>query len=321
MKKFSRLLSLTLCALLLGITPAMASETPEPEAPDYLPPVQVWGRVTRLENGSLLLENSNENDPYHEIILHLPEHTPCLDAVTGLTLDRELRDGETVYAWVGPAMTMSLPPQAAAELVVANIPADFGVPQYYQIARVEPQAVIAIYPTPPLTHVDLVTTGGEALTVTKDAVLLPYLTRQMVTLGSLRPGSRILVWTDDEGAVTKVMLFAYSYRGYAAWTTEGRSTVNDTPVSVPGKVVDGEVLLPIRAVAEAAGYQVAWVAGEGAVVREAGGELVFSVLPGQDTVRTADGEDWVTAPCLFEKGVTYLPADDLLSLLNLFRTC
>ena len=320
MKKFSRLLSLTLCALLLGITPAMASETPEPETPDYLPPVQVWGRVTRLENGSLLLENSNENDPYHEIILHLPEHTPCLDAVTGLPLDRELRDGETVYAWVGPAMTMSLPPQAAAELVVANIPADFGVPQYYQIARVEPQAVIAIYPTPPLTHVDLVTTGGETLTVTKDAVLLPYLTRQMVTLGSLRPGSRILVWTDDEGAVTKVMLFAYSYRGYAAWTTEGRSTVNDTPVSVPGKVVDGEVLLPIRAVAEAAGCQVEWVAGEGAVVRESSGELVFSVLPGQDTVRTAEGEDWVAAPCLFEAGVTYLPADDLLSLLNLFRT-
>ena len=31
------------------------ARNPEPETPDYLPPVQVWGRVTRLENGSLLL--------------------------------------------------------------------------------------------------------------------------------------------------------------------------------------------------------------------------------------------------------------------------
>ncbi|MDY3280917.1 stalk domain-containing protein [Dysosmobacter sp.] len=320
MKKFSRLLSLTLCALLLGVAPAMAAEALEPEMPAYLPPVQVWGRVTRLENGSLHLENSNENDPYHDIILHLPENTPCLDAVTGLPLDRELRDGETIYAWVGPAMTMSLPPQAAAELILANIPADFGVPQYYQIARVEPRAVIAIYPTPPMTHADLVTTGGEALTVTKDAVLFPYRTRQMVTLESLRPGSRILVWTDDEGAVTKVMVFAYEYRGYAGWTAEGRAAVNDAPVAVPGKVVDGEVLLPIRAVAEAAGYQVEWVAGQGAVVRESSGELVFSVLPGLDTARTAGGEEWLIAPCLFEAGVTYLPAENLLSLLNLFPT-
>lgn len=320
MKKFSRLLSLTLCALLLGVTPTLAAEVPEPEMPVYLPPVQVWGRVTRLENGSLRLENSNVNDAYHDIILHLPENTPCLDAVTGLPLDRELRDGETIYAWVGPAMTMSLPPQAAAELLVANLPEDFGAPRYYQIARVEPQVMAAIYPTPPLTHTELVTTGGEAITVTKDAELTPYRTRQAVTLESLIPGSRILVWTDDSGAVTRVLLFAYEYRGYAAWTAEGRSTVNDTPVSVPGKVVDGEVLLPIRAVAEAAGCQVEWVAGEGAVVRESSGALVFSVLPGQDTVRTAEGEGWVTAPCLFEAGVTYLPADDLLSLLNLFRT-
>ena len=86
-------------------------------------PVRVWGTVTRLENGAILLKNSDENDPYHEIILHLPETARVVDGVSGQPLDRELRDGETVYAWVGPAMTMSLPPQAIAEVVEANIPA------------------------------------------------------------------------------------------------------------------------------------------------------------------------------------------------------
>lgn len=40
----------------------------------------------------------------------------------------DLKDGETVYAWVGPVMTLSLPPQATAILILANIPADYGVP-------------------------------------------------------------------------------------------------------------------------------------------------------------------------------------------------
>ena len=318
-KRVSRILALALCAAMVCALPAFAANETAPETPAYLMPVRVWGTVTRLENGAVLLKNSNENAAHRETILHVTETTPIIDAVPGLPLGRELRDGETVYAWVGPAMTLSLPPHATAELIVANIPADFAVPQYYQIAKVQPQATAAIYPPQPLTHVDLVTTGGEELTVTDEATLFPYLTRQMVTLDSLVPGSRVLVWTDAKGTVTKVMLFAYAYRGYAFWEPTGEVSVNDQRLRVTGKVVDGEVLLPIRAVAEAAGYTVNWVPGQGAVVTD-GESLVFSVLPGQDVARTADGETWLTGACYFENGTTYLPAMDLVELLNLFVT-
>ena len=319
-KNISRILALALCAAMVCALPAFAAETGEDvaEAPMYLAPVRVWGRLTKLENGALLLKNFNENGPYREIVLHPTETTPIIDAVTGLPLDREVKDGETVYAWVGPAMTLSLPPHATAELIVANIPADFCVPQYYQIAKVRPQTTAAIYPPPPLTHVDLVTTGGEELNITDEAALFPYLTRQMVTLDSLVPGSRILVWTDAKGTVTKVMLFAYDYRGYISWEPTGEVSVNDQRLSVVGKMMDGEVLLPIRAVAEAAGYDVNWVPGQGAVVSQPGGGLVFSVLPGQDTAYTATGGAELLGACYFERGTTYLPADDLILLLDLF---
>ena len=88
-----------------------------------LAPVRVRGAITRLENGAILLKNSDENGPYHEMILHLTSTTPVVAAVSSLPLDRELRDGEMVCAWVGPVMTLSLPPHAAAEVVEANIPA------------------------------------------------------------------------------------------------------------------------------------------------------------------------------------------------------
>ena len=315
-KKASHILALALCAAMMCALPAFAAETEDAEPPAYLVPVRVWGRLTKLEDGGLLVQNDDQNDPYREIILH-GERIPILDAVSGLPLERELKDGETICAWVGSAMTLSLPPHAAAELIVANIPADFSAPQYYQIAKIAPQATIAIYPPPPLTRVDMVTTGGEELTVTDKATLVPYLTRQMVTLGSLVPGSRILAWTDTKGTVTKVMLFAYNYRGYAAWEPTGEVSVNDQRLSVVGKVMDGEVLLPIRVVAEAAGYTVEWVPGQGAVVTS-GESPVFSVLPGQNTAHTAAGETELLGACYFESGTTYLPADDLMLLLNLF---
>ena len=96
----ARVFALTLCAAVVCALPAFAAEgeTAVPEVPAYLAPVRVWGRVTKLENDSFLVKNDDQNDPCREIILHLAETTPIVDAVTGLPLDRELRNGETVYA-------------------------------------------------------------------------------------------------------------------------------------------------------------------------------------------------------------------------------
>ena len=327
----ARVFALTLCAAMVCALPAFAAEEESAaEAPAYLAPVRVWGTVTRLENGAVLLKNSNENDPYRKIILHLTETTPIVDAVTGLPLDRELKDGEILYAWVGPAMTLSLPPQATAQLIVANIPADFGAPQYYQVARIRQTA--SVERDGPLAAVEVAVTSGlgldiaePGLRITGQAELLPWKTRQIVQLEDLQPGSQFLAWTASDGQVTRVLLFPYAYRtwlrydGYGGIQMPGDSFPK-TPngyLTVSAKEAEEEVLLPIRAVAEAAGYTVNWVPGQGAVVTD-GESLVFSVLPGQDVARTANGETWLTGACYFENGTTYLPAIDLVELLNLF---
>lgn len=310
-----RSLALALCAALLCALPVFAAEEAEvPMKPDYPAPVQVWGTVTRQEDGGLLLENPDESDPYREIVVYLGD-APVVDAVSGLPLDASgIKDGDTVYAWVGPAMTLSLPPQASALVVVANIPADFAAPRYYEIAAIVPQAVIAIYPAPPITWVELVAAGGERLHITKDAELTPYLTKQIVRLEDLVPGTRMLVWSGADGAVTRVVVFSYEYRGYISWTDTGDVRFNDGWLSVAGKNVDSEVLLPLRAVAEAAGYDVEWVSGKGAVVFE-NGETVLTAMPGGES-RTAEGE--LPGTCVLEKGVTYLSAGTLARALELY---
>ena len=150
MKKIlPRILALILCAAFLGV-PAYAAGESE-ETAGSLGPVMIWGTLTHMDDGGLLVANSQEGAAYSEVVLH-GESIICLDAVTGDPMDiQDLKDGDTIYAWVGPAMTMSLPPQATAILILGNIPADYAVPQFYEIVSVTPQAMAAIYPTPALT--------------------------------------------------------------------------------------------------------------------------------------------------------------------------
>lgn len=324
MRRFVKVLSLALCAAALLSLPAMAAEdglliSPAP-AVESLAPVRVWGKVTKLESGSLLLKNDNKDDIYSEVVVHLPEGVPCVDAVTGLPMDMgKVKDGDTLYAWVGNAMTMSLPPQTSALIVVGSIPADYKVPEFYKITGTDKTVMPAIYPAPERTEVNLPVAGGETLAIPVSAQLTPWLTRQIVTVDDLVPGSQILVWKDRDGKVGKVLLLPYGYRGYYTMNDKGEVTVNGEKLSVNARLSDPN-LLPLRAVAEAVNYDISWVKGQGAVVKE-GEKVIFSVLPGAETAKRPGNEDgdWeLLAPCVTEGGITYLAARDLSLLLDLY---
>ena len=336
MKRMTRIFSLALCAAaLLSLTALAAGTTPEtsfgPVDPPKIPaPLQVWGKVSAwgtagMETGPLLI-TSTESDALHpEVLLRLPEGVPCVDAATGLPLDMsKVKDGDILYAWIGPAMAMSLPPQATALVVVGNVKPGTAAPQYYEITGVDQTPAITIYPPPPRTEVNLPVAGGEVLKIPVSAQVSPWLTRQIVTLDDLIPGSQVLVWRDKAGAVEKVLLFPYGYAGYLDWGEEGRAAVNGRLLSAAGQVErnpeTGEelVYLPLRAVAEAAGYSVAWDKNRGAVVYDQSVETVFSVFPGGTVLEMPGRESTLSGPCILEKGVTYLPAVDLAAALNLY---
>ena len=327
-KRILQCLSLILCAALLTI-PA-AAETSDDEAAARPGPVQVWGTLTWLDGGGLLVQNSSESAAYSEVILH-GESIICLDAVTGDPMDiQDLEDGDTIYAWVGPAMTMSLPPHATAILILGNIPADYAVPQFYEIVSVTPQAMAAIYPAPALTWTEVTATDGTTLTITDEATLTPYLTKNIVRLEDLIPGTRILVWSDSQGEPEKVLVFPYEYRGYVSVTENGYVSVNGQVTTRKIRTTDdGDTLLPIRAVAEALGMKVHWDAQLGAVisygdemVKPAGltGETLMTATPGGAvSVVNSDGStSELYGTCVKENGTTYVSQSALLRALDLY---
>ena len=82
---------------------------------------------------------------------------------------------------------------------------------------------------------------------------------------------------------------------------------------------DERLYVPIRAVAEAAGYSVSWDKEFGVTVKD-GGEIVFQICPDTDLAHgpaTADRQS-LSGPCLIANGITYLEAGDLAHLLGMF---
>ena len=54
----------------------------------------------------------------------------------------------------------------------------------------------------------LVSTAGTEYAVSADCRIMPYLTRQIVSLEDVEQGSNLLVWSNDQNQAQKLVLFA-----------------------------------------------------------------------------------------------------------------
>lgn len=320
--KFSvKLIAAALCAAMLCV-PALAAGSAT-GAGAYVPNPQytvISGTIAHQKDGGLLMSTST-GEPTEDYILWTGG-VMILDAVSGESVDaKSIKGGSTVYAWLGAqtAMTMSLPPQVTPELLLVNIPADFKVPQYDIIVR----ANYIMKGIPGYSGMAITLSDGTAYQVWEDAQITPYLTRNRVTYQDLLPGTRVLMWADDSGKGSRVLVFPYAYKGGISLYNDGYLCVNGRPTVLPSALrrpyKDERLYVPIRAVAEAAGYSVSWDKEFGVTVKD-GGEIVFQICPDTDLAHgpaTADRQS-LSGPCLIANGITYLEAGDLAHLLGMF---
>ena len=198
MKRF--LLALGTASILLsgGTMTAMAETGTVAESTFSYAPIYVYGSAEKLEDGRLHLTNSS-TEAINDIVV-TTENALILDAVSVMPVAYEdIRPGSTVYAYVGPAMTLSLPPIANADIVLVNIPADSKVPSYVIVKALD-------------MHEDgsatLTATDGQVYEIPANCSVIPYLTRQMIYADSLTPGSACIIWTENgSNTANRVMRF------------------------------------------------------------------------------------------------------------------
>lgn len=161
-------------------------------------PLRIWGEVTSASEGEIIVDNQSDASSMGEIVLIIDsEQSLVLDAKEGYPVEAaEIEQGK-FEAYLGPAMTMSLPPQTVPYVVIVNIEDEANVPQYAVVEEItkEEDAVV------------LTATDGRSYRLPSDVEVLPYLTRNIVTLDDIAEGSRCLIWLSGDETAEKVVLF------------------------------------------------------------------------------------------------------------------
>lgn len=282
-------------------------------------PTRVWGAAVELGDMSLTLENSNESDPYQKVVVNVEEDTLILDAVTGeaKTFD-DLRTGETVYAWVGPDMTKSLPPISTGRVILCGLPADYAAPTYAEVESV----------TETESGADVCLNNDVVLHLNADTGYLaaPGWEKETVSAADIVPGVRVLAWYSAvalslpaQASPSKVMVFPSDYDGWVS-TNGLEVTVNGQTLALEGaaaKVENGRLMVPVRALAEALGCEVAWEPYTNQVTVARDGEECYHFTIGGDQAAKGDVTVGLVAPANAVDGVTFLAMDDLIVLHGL----
>lgn len=165
--------------------------------------ILVWGQVLRAdaETGRIVIDNQSGHSAKGEIVLNISrDGTKVLDAIDGLPASlKDISEGEVIYAYIGPVMTLSLPPITTPSMIICKIPADFRVPEYVKVSEMKKQEDGSYR---------LTGTNENEYAVPADCAILPFLTRNMVYLEDVTKGNHCLVWIGEEAQVRKLVLFA-----------------------------------------------------------------------------------------------------------------
>lgn len=326
MKK-RNLITLLLCVTLLtGTVGAAFAPQEKPELSNSI----VWGTVETIEGSTLHVKNSAET-ALSDVIIHMSPDAPIIDAVTGAAIElSSVKAGQMVYVTVAPAMALSLPPQASGLALITNIPADYKVPEYAVIDRVltsDKEGVLA----------EILTTDGQLQAkITAETTLSRYTKpgeaaiTSIPTVEELKPGCGVFVWygastksIPAQTTLTQCVIVPSAYDGYAIVTDAGidynGAAVTLQPNQLPTQNEAGDVLVPLRPVAEAAGWKLTWAGKDQPIVLTKGEQTVTLTL-GSETYTLGQETYYVSQPTQIVGGVTFVDSLLLMRALNVYTT-
>lgn len=164
-------------------------------------PVRIYGVISEVwaNQSIILVDNQSDNSSSGEMELKIDaESTLVLDASTGYPVSLEEVETGSFEAYLRQEMTLSLPPQTTAYVIIVNIPEDSAAPQYAVAASVETNGE---------GNVVITATDGRIYVVPETAQIVPYRTKNIVTVEDIRTGGACLIWMDEDGIASKVQLF------------------------------------------------------------------------------------------------------------------
>ncbi len=284
---------------------------------------------------SILVKTTDEQD----IQLNLSADTLIVNNETGAAAAlSDIKEGDKIYAYYSKAMTRSLPPQSACELILVgvgeNTPASL-----HEVGTVstneEGMAEV------------LIADGSMIIRMDDKTTYAPYRTKNIVTKADLTEGTRFLAWYDivamsypGQAYTQKVVILPAATTEETATETQAtRETEQTAPettemtivaggktLEVKGEMKDGVAVVPVRAAAEALGCTVSYEQKDGkeyvtvendtrSMTLEIGTDNYVSTTKIEDAVGMTAPAQYGVAPYIVD-GTTYAAADLFKALVG-----
>lgn len=284
---------------------------------------------------SILVKTTDEQD----IQLNLSADTMIVNNETGAAAAlSDIKEGDKIYAYYSKAMTRSLPPQSACELILVgvgeNTPASL-----HEVGTVSAN-------DQGMTEV-LTADGGMIIRMDDKTTYAPYKTKNIVTKADLTEGTRFLAWYDivamsypGQAYTQKVVILPAAATEETATETQAtRETEQTAPetteltivaggktLEVKGEMKDSVAVVPVRAAAEALGCTVSYEQKNGkeyvtvendtrSMTLEIGTDNYVSTTKIEDAVGMTAPAQYGVAPYIVD-GTTYAAADLFKALVG-----
>lgn len=284
---------------------------------------------------SILVKTTDEQD----IQLNLSADTMIVNNETGAAAAlADIKEGDKIYAYYSKAMTRSLPPQSACELILVgvgeNTPASL-----HEVGTVSAN-------DQGMTEV-LTADGGMIIRMDDKTTYAPYKTKNIITKADLTEGTRFLAWYDivamsypGQAYTQKVVILPAAATEETATETQAtRETEQTAPetteltivaggktLEVKGEMKDSVAVVPVRAAAEALGCTVSYEQKNGkeyvtvendtrSMTLEIGTDNYVSTTKIEDAVGMTAPAQYGVAPYIVD-GTTYAAADLFKALVG-----
>lgn len=224
---------------------------------------------TDTDHGNLLVKVDGQ-----EVQLNIPAGFAAVSAKDGSPVNwRTIKPGDQVLANYGPQMTFSLPPQSPLNYLVVDL-GDNPPAGLYTVEELNSAAG---------TLVATVDGGSLLLGIGPDL--------RVGSAASIRQGDKLLVWYDmlaetypAQATATRVIPVTAQVKQDAPLPTY--LTAGDIHLANVIERANGHMYVPLRAVAEALGFEVAWSDAERSA-RLTNGEVQTTVYINKDSYYTA----------------------------------
>lgn len=147
----------------------------------------MYGTVTEIGENQIYVETYDQTEV---IIFQIGDTTKEIDAATGAPLAAEIAVGDAVACYY-EIMTMSLPAQAPALVILANVPMDMGFPTVAHVGNA-------------YTEVDaegsktlLTTANGNPVMLDETTIVAPFVTKNIITAEDIAVGDLVCIWTSE----------------------------------------------------------------------------------------------------------------------------